>query len=126
MPKKPKKTCGTRTPGANRVVKRLSPSQPGALKWARRYGETLVCVRYRHDPQDTHRITTVELVVERAKVRRRNVATGTVLLHIPFEQTHTLRLALAHNARWNGELRLWALPRKVVEELRLTQHIVEP
>ncbi len=34
-----------------RVVKKMSPSQPGALKLARRYGDALICVRYRHDAQ---------------------------------------------------------------------------
>src|SRR4051812_41936053 len=47
-----------------RIVKRLSASQAGAIKLARRYGDALVCVRYRHDLQGRLRYTTVELVVD--------------------------------------------------------------
>ena len=47
------------------VIKRLSASQPGAVKLAQRFGGALVCVRYRHDAQGCIRYTTVELVVDR-------------------------------------------------------------
>lgn len=109
---------------ATRVVKRLLPTQPGTLKWSQRYGEALVCVRYRHDSTRRHRYTTVELVVETTPIRRRQPA-DLVQLDIPFDLVHALQLALAHRAHWDGELRLWALPRKVVEALGLASHIVD-
>lgn len=37
------------------VIKRMAPHQPGAVKLARRYGDALVCVRYRQDPDGQHR-----------------------------------------------------------------------
>ena len=49
-----------------RIVKRLAPDQAGAKKLARQYGNALVCVRYRQDPEQGLRYTTVELVVARA------------------------------------------------------------
>jgi hypothetical protein len=42
----------------------LAPGQKGAKKFLERYGEQLVCVRYRHDEQRRNRFTTVEVVVE--------------------------------------------------------------
>jgi hypothetical protein len=38
-----------------RVIKRMAPHQPGAVKLARRYGKDLLCVRYRSDPDGLHR-----------------------------------------------------------------------
>ena len=46
-----------------RVVKKFSPSQPGAIKLARRYGASLVCVRYRESMDGVTRFITVELLV---------------------------------------------------------------
>lgn len=45
---------------ATKVLKKIEPGQPGALKWAQRYGPSLLCVRYRFDPAGTQRLTTVE------------------------------------------------------------------
>src|SRR6185369_2650549 len=71
-----------------RVVKKLSVTQPGALKLAQRYGEALVCVRYRHDAERRYRYTTIELVVERAPIKRRNPALDAiVVVRIPFGDT---------------------------------------
>ena len=42
---------------STRVVKKMSPAQPGAVKLARRFGDALVCVRYRHDAQGQQRYT---------------------------------------------------------------------
>ncbi|HKX41878.1 MAG TPA: hypothetical protein VJO99_12025, partial [Burkholderiaceae bacterium] len=62
---------GSRSHASSRtthVVKRLSPTQAGALKLARRYGDALVCVRYRHDAAGRHRYTTVELIIDEAPI----------------------------------------------------------
>ena len=42
----------------------LVPGQNGPKKLAARYGERLVCVRYRYDAQRKVRHKTVELIVE--------------------------------------------------------------
>jgi hypothetical protein len=48
---------------AGRVIKRL---QPGSYRWLKRYGDRLVCVRYRGNPKRRVRSTTVEIIVEEA------------------------------------------------------------
>lgn len=42
------------------------PGQRGTRKLLARYGERLVCVRYRYDAASSTRYKTVELVVDRA------------------------------------------------------------
>jgi hypothetical protein len=42
----------------------LTPGQKGAKKILERYGERLVCVRYRYDERRRKRFTTIEIIVE--------------------------------------------------------------
>ena len=78
---------------------------PGAIKLARRYGDALVCVRYRHNPQGTHRYTTVELVVDAAPVAHRVPPDSSiVLVRLDFDDYRGRRRALAQGANWDGEV----------------------
>jgi len=108
------------------VVKRLRPSQPGALKLTRRYGEALVCVRYRHNADGTHRYTTVELVVEDAPVASRAHLDAIVLVRLAFTDATRRHRALAHGAKWDVERQLWQMPRRTAKKLRLAKRIVNP
>lgn len=42
----------------------LKPYSKGALKESEKYGEALICVRYRYDEATRRRIKTVELIIE--------------------------------------------------------------
>ena len=42
------------------------PGEKGTKKLVERYGQQLVCVRYRYDPQQRKRFKTVELIIEEA------------------------------------------------------------
>ena len=110
---------------ATHVVKRFSATQPGALKLARRFGDALVCVRYRHDPEGRYRYTTVELVVDEAPVKRRADLDATVMVHLAFNDTELQQLARAHGARWDDRQRLWAMPRRTAKKLELLACIVK-
>ena len=56
----PKPNCAR----ADRVVKTMWPGMPGAKEFAQKYGDQLVCVRYRRPgPPGTKYQVTVELKV---------------------------------------------------------------
>ncbi len=107
------------------VVKRLSATQPGAMKLARRFGDVLVCVRYRHDKKNEYRYTTVELVVDEGPVVRRVAPNAVVMVHLAFDDTERRQLVLAHGAQWNARQRLWAMPHKTAKKLQLLANIVK-
>ena len=107
------------------VVKRLRPSQPGAKKLAIRYGEALVCVRYRHDPTGTLRYTTVELIVDQAPVAYRVSPEEVVLVHIDFDNAELQQQARARGARWDSRQRLWRMTLRLARALRLVGKIVK-
>lgn len=46
------------------TCRKLQPGEPGTKKLVARYGENLLCVRYRYDFAGQRRLKTVELVVE--------------------------------------------------------------
>ena len=111
--------------GRTRVVKRLRSSQHGALKWAQRYGDSLVCVRYRHDARGQNRYTTVELVVDEAPVTRRARLNDTVRVRIAYSEEQLRHHARASGAQWERESRLWAMPRRIAKKLGLLSRIVQ-
>jgi len=42
----------------------LKPGMNGTKKYLQKYGDQLVCVRYRYDKQRNRRQTTIELIVD--------------------------------------------------------------
>jgi len=47
---------------------KLKPGQKGTKALVEKYGDDLVCVRYRYDETSRTRIKTVELIVERKQL----------------------------------------------------------
>lgn len=104
------KTRLTLTPGAN-----------GTKKLLERYGERLVCVRYRYDGERRKRIKTVELIEEEIGW----VASGAVyLVKIAFDEVALRERVKAAGARWNRDRKVWMTTGDVVRRLGLEGRIV--
>lgn len=109
-----------------RVVKRLNPSQPGAMKLTRRYGDALVCVRYRHTADGTHRYTTVELIVDDGLVAHRAPPDETIVfVRLAFDDATRRSHALAHGAQWDARRRVWSMPAATAKRLGWLKQIVK-
>ena len=114
----------TNTPALQtRVVKRLSPTQSGALKHAQRYGAALICVRYRRDLHAMTRYTTVEIVVDEGPVRLRAGA-RIVAVRLTSDTEALRRRLISLGALWNGRARCWYLPRSTAKTLNLLDQVV--
>lgn len=105
-----------------RVAKTYSPAQDGAKRFARRYGDQLVCVRHRLNDEGTVRHTTVELVVESTPIASR--ARTLVAVRMPHADRSTRALLLACGARWRPKNRYWILPHLVAKNLRVLRYRV--
>ncbi len=46
------------------AIKRMAPGEPGARLLTERFGESLVCARYRENPMRGLRYMTVEIIVD--------------------------------------------------------------
>lgn len=104
-----------------RVAKKIKPSQRGAIKLARSYGTELLCVRYRENPEGTERLTTVELVVERAVIQKRD--DPIVSFKIRQEELELRRQAMSRGAKYDGKNYMWKLRRSEVLRMGLKSRI---
>jgi hypothetical protein len=106
-----------------RVVKKLSPDQHGALKLARRYGDALVCVRYRQDLLGLHWYTTVELVVDEAPVLSARTDATIVSVQIERGERALSSLVRSRGATCDPITGLWHMPRRLAHALGLLQRL---
>lgn len=109
-----------------RVTKTLWPPRPGTVRLLERFGDALVCVRYREDPSGLRRYLTVELVVETvrtARARRSSVERALFPLMLgPGDREMRAAIKQA-GARWHPGDRLWYLPAAAIRRLGLEDRI---
>ncbi|MDH4162263.1 MAG: hypothetical protein OEW15_06175 [Nitrospirota bacterium] len=88
----------------------LRPGQPGTKGLAEKYGDALVCIRFKYDEQSRQRLKTVELVVERTNWTpppRRYTPDTLVPLRIEVSDLPARAQAKTAGGRWDPEKRLW-------------------
>jgi len=88
----------------------LKSGQPGAKTLTRKYGDSLLCVRFRYDAESRQRLKTVELIIERTPwtppVKHYTAETVVPLQREPFNMTMRAQVKTA-GGKWNPEKRLW-------------------
>lgn len=104
-----------------RVAKKIKPSQRGAIKLARMHGNELLCVRYRENPDGTERMTTVELVVERVVIQKRD--DPIVSFKLKQDELELRRQAMDKGATYDPRNYMWNLRRSDVLRLGLKTRI---
>jgi hypothetical protein len=104
-----------------RVAKKIKPGQRGAIKLARAHGRELLCVRYRENRDGTERLTTVELVVERTVIQKRE--DPIVSFKIRQDEVELRRLAMDKGAKYDGKTFMWKLRRSEVLRMGLRSRI---
>ena len=88
----------------------LKPGQRGTKGLAEKYGDALLCVRFRYDVKQRQRLKMVELVVERTSwtpPEPRYDAETFVPLRIKAEDMPARTQAKAAGGRWNPEKKVW-------------------
>lgn len=101
------------------VVKTLWPGQAGTLKPLRRFGEELVCVRYRHDVLGEMRFTTAEVIIDCAPIRPRIAERAIVAVRIAHHEVLLRARAKALGAKWHPEAKAWVMSMRVARSLDL-------
>ena len=109
----------------------LRPGQKGTKRLVARYGEQLVRVRYRYDPQRNLRYTTVELIVDRIAWTPKPPRSGgleqppLVRVKVFFREAQLRARVRDAGGRWLKERKLWELPLTAAKALGLGDRIVE-
>ena len=111
----------------------LEPGQNGTKALVKKYGERLVCVRYRYDASTGMRYKTVELIEEtrpwhpqgcRESHLMERAADEPVLLRIGYDEKALRETVRQHGGRWRPEEKAWSSTYGVAKELGLIYRIV--
>jgi hypothetical protein len=106
----------------------MLPGQPGTKKFVQKYGQDLVCVRYRYDSENMKRITTVELIAEVTPWQpqpHRIPMNKNVRLKIEYGEIDLGRKVRAAGGIWNRKKKLWELPYQQVLQLGLVERMIQ-
>ena len=104
----------------------LKPGQRGTKSLAAKYGDALICVRFKYDAALRQRIKTVELIVERTEwtpPEPRYAADSLVPLRIKVDDIQARAQAKAAGGRWNPEKQLWFVKYGKIAGTPLEKHI---
>ena len=100
----------------------LAPGQNGTKKLLHKYGERLVCVRYRYDEESRRRFKTVELVIEEMSWER--APDPLVAIRVEAHELELRGQVKSAGARWNAVRKVWELQLSAVRRLRLQRRLV--
>ncbi len=106
----------------------LAPGQSGTKKLTKKYGDKLVCVRYRYDPQNRKRYKTVELIEDikdwEPNYRLQYKPDDWVPIKINYNELQLRKAVKNAGGRWNAQKVYWLLPYIRVEKLKLQKRII--
>ena len=105
------------------------PGQAGTKKYVERYGDRLVCVRYRYDAINGCRHKTVELIVETVRWTRRDRRPRRrdeemVGVRISYGETDLRERAKRLGALWRPQQRLWEMRWLDAKRLGIADRVV--
>jgi hypothetical protein len=107
---------------------KLRPGQKGTKALVEKYGEALVCVRYRYDEASRTRLKTVELIVEKKELpvsqQQNTEADRLVPVRISYGQRELGKMAKAMGGKWDSDVRLWYIPLSKIKGTKLEKHII--
>ena len=117
------------------IRKTLSPGEPGTKQHQRRFGEKLVCVRYRYNDEKKQRYTTVELIVDQrpyihyhAKAEKKTQApeekNKQVYLRIPFNDLEARNTVKKAGGSWDAVKRAWKIDKQTAIEIGMKERMI--
>ncbi|MBA56266.1 MAG: hypothetical protein CMK89_17595 [Pseudomonadales bacterium] len=112
------------------VIKTLRPGDSGTKKLTERYGDRLVCVRYRKDEAKKRRYTTIELIVDEGPVdqnklyrlspEERSLSVG---VYIAKGDLATRKLVIEAGGVYDRLADLWRLPLGKVVKMGMVERL---
>ena len=113
-----------------------SPGQKGTRKLLKKYGDRLVCVRYRYDHENKRRLKTVELIIAEEDwvppekpaepVKEQHYETTPYVgVRIMYSETSLRESLKAIGAHWSPGERLWYAPEEYVRRIGLMDRVVK-
>ena len=114
------------------VIKTLKPGDSGTKRLSARFGDRLVCVRYRKDESTNRRFTTVELIVDEGPIEQNKLyrlapeeRTMVVTVFVAQGDNDTRAKVIEAGGYYIEERKLWALALGKVVKLGLISRMRE-
>lgn len=103
----------------------LKPGQKGTKRLQEKYGDTLLCVRYRFDEIRQVKIKTVELIVdEKPLVMPRFRDEEMVPVAVAYDEVELREQLRRMRARWDKQIKMWFAPYGLVRGTELESRIM--
>lgn len=116
------------------------PGDKGTQSLMQKYGERLVCIRYRYDPARRKRFKTVELIIaeqdwqppephpQEDKPRGlgpKRYYTRRVGIRIGYQESELRKQIKAAGGMWDPAKQLWFVPEEEIRRLGLVQRVAK-
>ena len=112
----------------------LKPGQKGTKRLAEKYGDRLVCVRYKYDEEARKRFTTVELIEEEsewisestvAASREQSSASLRLPIRVEYWETDVREKVKSAGGIWRPRHKLWEMRYEDIVALGLESRVVQ-
>jgi len=110
-----------------KVKRIIHPGQHGTKKLVERYGDNLICVRYRYDDQTMTMFKTIELIVDQkpwqmdAKKIPKNKS---ISIRVFKDEVELRRKIKECGGKWIPQRKVWQLSYEKVKRLDLSDRMV--
>jgi hypothetical protein len=105
----------------------MMPGAPGTKRLLEKYGERLVCVRYRVDPGSMKKFKTVELIIEETPwIKKKGMipANKIMNIHIQAQELYLRNLVKSAGGHWNPQKQVWRLSYGMIKNIGLESRIL--
>ena len=105
----------------------LQPGQSGTKKLLEKYGDNLVCVRYRYDEEKKMMFKTIEIIIDRKpwlKEAKKIANNQIVSIRVSYDEPEARKKVKAAGGKWNPARQVWQLCYEKVLELGMTDRLV--
>ena len=102
----------------------LKPGQKGTRRLVEKYGDALLCVRYRYDETRGVKLKTVEIVVEERPLSTPRFRDGDVVpVSVAYDETVLREQLRAMRAKWDPQVKVWFVPYRLIRGTALESRI---
>lgn len=103
----------------------LKPGQRGTMRLHEKYGDALLCVRYRYDENRRVKLKTVELIVdERPLDMPRFKVDDIVPVSVAYDEVELREQLHKMRARWDAQIKMWFVPYGLIRNTALESRIM--
>ena len=106
--------------------RKLTAGNPGTKKLVEKFGEKLICVRYKYDPEKKIKYKTVELIIDQGfwdPSESLGKRSRKVFVKINYSETELRARLKSAGGRWDRDKKLWEIEYKKAKAMGMEERI---